>query len=186
VSVPKAISDRRDHDRIHSISLEIVLDGIRYPAIDWSLGGVLVANYYGVRTLGDEIHGSFRICSDMNSHPFKAVVVRYNDGRATSSRVPFSQFQSDNGSGSFHDGPQPRLINPPLAHPARSPDDRRTVLTDAKVSEAVMSGLTRRTARTANTVCVRRSRSAARTSSGKRRMLRLKESAVVRIIEGGI
>jgi hypothetical protein len=78
VSVPKAISDRRDHDRIHSISLEIVLDGIRYPAIDWSLGGVLVANYYGVRTLGDEIHGSFRICSDMNSHPFKAVVVRYN------------------------------------------------------------------------------------------------------------
>jgi hypothetical protein len=67
VSVPKAISDRRDHDRIHSISLEIVLDGIRYPAIDWSLGGVLVANYYGVRTLGDEIHGSFRICSDMNS-----------------------------------------------------------------------------------------------------------------------
>jgi hypothetical protein len=166
VSVPKAISDRRDHDRIHSISLEIVLDGIRYPAIDWSLGGVLVANYYGVRTLGDEIHGSFRICSDMNSHPFKAVVVRYN---STGGQLALEFL-----SLSF------RAIT------VLEADDRRTVLTDAKVSEAVMSGLTRRTARTANTVCVRRSRSAARTSSGKRRMLRLKESAVVRIIEGGI
>ena len=81
MSVLKAYSDRRVHGRLQSISLEIVLDGIRYPAIDWSLGGVLVANYYGARTLGDEVHGSFRICADMNSHPFKAVVVRHNSTR---------------------------------------------------------------------------------------------------------
>lgn len=81
MSAPKALTDRRGSDRLQSISFEIVLDGIRYPAIDWSLGGVLLANYDGARTLGDEVHGSLRICKDLNSHPFKALVVRHNSNR---------------------------------------------------------------------------------------------------------
>lgn len=76
MSFLKAFSNRRVDDRLQSFSLEIVLDGVQYPAIDWSLSGMLVADYYGARISGDEVEGSFRICTAMNSHPFKAVVVR--------------------------------------------------------------------------------------------------------------
>jgi hypothetical protein len=78
VNFPKAFSDRRVDDRLQSFSLEIVLDGVQYPAIDWSLSGFLVTDYYGARTPGEKVEGSFRICTDMKSHPFKAVVVRHN------------------------------------------------------------------------------------------------------------
>lgn len=74
----KAFSDRRVDDRLESFSLEITLDGVRYPAIDWSLSGVSLAEYHGMRAVGDEVEGSFRICAGMNSHSFKAVVVRNN------------------------------------------------------------------------------------------------------------
>ena len=67
---------RRTDDRLQSLALEISLDGGRYRAVDWSLSGVLVADYYGARGPGDEVEGSLQIATDMNSYPFKAVVVR--------------------------------------------------------------------------------------------------------------
>ena len=78
VSLIKAFSDRRVDDRLRAFSLEIMLDGVQYPAVDWSLSGVLVADYYGSLSAGDDVEGSFRICTDMKSHSFKAVVVRHN------------------------------------------------------------------------------------------------------------
>ena len=39
---------------------------------------MVLANYYGARGPGDEVEGSFQICTDMNSCPFKAVVIRRN------------------------------------------------------------------------------------------------------------
>ena len=68
--------DRRTDDRIQSLTFGVSLDGRQYPAIDWSVSGVLVADYDGELGLGDEIEGSFRICKDMKRHAFKAVVVR--------------------------------------------------------------------------------------------------------------
>jgi hypothetical protein len=81
VNILKAFSDRRVDDRLESFSLEIVLDGDRYSAVDWSLSGVLVGDYYCASVAGDEIEGSFRICTDMKDHPFKAVVVRYDPAK---------------------------------------------------------------------------------------------------------
>ena len=72
----KAIRDRRIDDRLQSYTLEVSLDGCQFRAIDWSLSGVLVADYYGTRRPGDEVAGTFQICTDMNSCSFKAVVVR--------------------------------------------------------------------------------------------------------------
>ncbi len=78
MNFPKVFSDRRVDDRLQSFSLEIMLDCVQYPAINWSLSGFLVTDYYAARTPGERVEGSFRICTDMNSHPFKAVVVRHN------------------------------------------------------------------------------------------------------------
>jgi hypothetical protein len=78
VSLLNAFSDRRVDERLESLSLEITLDGVRYPAIDWSLSGILLADHFGERTPGDKVEGSFQICEDMKAHPFKAVVVRHN------------------------------------------------------------------------------------------------------------
>ncbi len=68
--------DRRTDDRPPSLALKISLDGDRYRTVDWSLSGVLVADYYGARAPGDEVEGCLQIVTDMNSYPFKAVVVR--------------------------------------------------------------------------------------------------------------
>ncbi len=68
--------DRRADDRLPSITLKISLDGDQYRTVDWSLNGVLVADYYGARAPGDEVEGSVQIVTDVNSYPFKAVVVR--------------------------------------------------------------------------------------------------------------
>ena len=78
MNILSAFSDRRVDDRLDSYSLEITLDGIPYPAIDWSLSGILLADHFGERTPGDKVEGSFGICADMKAHPFKAVVVRHN------------------------------------------------------------------------------------------------------------
>ena len=68
--------DRRTDDCLPSLALKISLDGDQYRTEDWSLSGVLVADYYGAWAPGDEVEGSLQIVTDMNSHPFKAVVVR--------------------------------------------------------------------------------------------------------------
>ena len=57
-------------------ALELSFDGGNYRTVDWSLGGVLVADYYGPRGLGEEVEGLVQVHSGTDSHPFKAVVVR--------------------------------------------------------------------------------------------------------------
>lgn len=78
MNILRAFSDRRIEDRLESYSLEITLDGALYRAADWSMSGILVADYDGTHGPGDEVEGSFRICSDMKSHAFKASVIRHN------------------------------------------------------------------------------------------------------------
>jgi hypothetical protein len=68
--------DRRIDERVQSTALEISLDGEVYRTVDWSLSGVLLADYYGSRGTGDEVEGSVQITRDMSSFPFKAVVIR--------------------------------------------------------------------------------------------------------------
>ncbi len=73
---PKAFLNRRTNDRLQALALEISFDDGHYRTVDWSLSGVLVTDYYGARAPEDEVEGSFQIVTDMNSYPFKAVVVR--------------------------------------------------------------------------------------------------------------
>lgn len=68
--------DRQIDERVQSSALEISLDGETYLTVDWSLSGVVLADYFGPRGTGDEIEGSVQITKDMTSYPFKAVVVR--------------------------------------------------------------------------------------------------------------
>jgi hypothetical protein len=68
--------DRQIDERVQSSALEISLDGETYQTIEWSLSGVLLADYFGPRGTGDEVEGSVQITRDLTSHPFKAVVVR--------------------------------------------------------------------------------------------------------------
>ena len=68
--------DRRIDQRVQSSVLEVSLDGEKYQTVDWSLSGVLLTDYYGPRGAGDEVEGSVHIVTDLNSYPFKAVVVR--------------------------------------------------------------------------------------------------------------
>ena len=51
-------------------------DGDSHRTADWSLGGVLVAGYFGPLVPGNEVEGTVQVMTDTNSHPFKAVVVR--------------------------------------------------------------------------------------------------------------
>lgn len=66
---------RRDKRQL-SPALEVSLEGGRYRTVDWSLGGVLLSDYFGPLAPGDQVAGSVQVLTDMTSHPFKAVVVR--------------------------------------------------------------------------------------------------------------
>ncbi len=68
--------DRRVDQRVQSTALEITLDGQTYRTVDWSLGGALLADYFGPRGSGEQVEGSLQITRDLTSFPFKAVVVR--------------------------------------------------------------------------------------------------------------
>ena len=72
--------DRRFDQRVQSSALEVSLDGETYRTVDWSLGGVLLADYFGPRGSGEEVEGRVQITRDMSSYPFKAVVVRRDPG----------------------------------------------------------------------------------------------------------
>lgn len=68
--------DRRVDQRVQSTALEVTLDGQTYRTVDWSLGGALLADYFGPRGSGEQVEGSLQITRDLTSFPFKAVVVR--------------------------------------------------------------------------------------------------------------
>ena len=69
-------TERRSDKRLQSPGLEISLDDGSYQTKNWSLGGVLVEDYYGSLAPGDEVDGTVQLLPDTSSHPFKAVVVR--------------------------------------------------------------------------------------------------------------
>ena len=73
-------NERRRDKRKLTPTLSVSLDGGCYPSVDWSLGGVLVSDYYGPAAPGDEVEGRLQILTDATSHAFKAVVVRRNSG----------------------------------------------------------------------------------------------------------
>jgi len=66
---------RRDNYQVPP-ALEVTIDGTPYPTVDWSLGGVVLSNYFGPLAPGDEVTGSLQVLRDLSTHPFKAVVVR--------------------------------------------------------------------------------------------------------------
>lgn len=68
--------DKRRDRRQLSPALEVTLDGSPYRTVDWSLGGVLLSEYFGPLAPGDEVSGSLQVLADLSTHPFKAVVVR--------------------------------------------------------------------------------------------------------------
>ena len=72
--------ERRRDKRQLTPPLGVCLDGDSYPTVDWSLGGVLVSDYYGPAAPGDQVEGRVQILTDTTSHAFKAVVVRRDSG----------------------------------------------------------------------------------------------------------
>ena len=73
-------SKNRRHRRLSWPSLKMSFDGDSHQTTDWSLGGVLVAGYFGSLAPGDEVEGTLQVMTDTNNHPFKAVVVRRDSG----------------------------------------------------------------------------------------------------------
>jgi len=71
-------NERRRDKRKLTPPLSVSLEGGSYASVDWSLGGVLVSDYYGPAAPGDEVEGRVQILTDPASHAFKAVVVRRN------------------------------------------------------------------------------------------------------------
>ena len=69
-------NERRRDKRLSMPPLSVSFDGGSYGTDDWSLGGVLVSDYYGPAAPGDEVEGTVQILADSTSHPFRAVVVR--------------------------------------------------------------------------------------------------------------
>ena len=69
-------NERRRDKRLSMPPLSVSFDGGSYGTVDWSLGGVLVSDYYGPAAPGDEVEGTVQILADATRHPFKAVVVR--------------------------------------------------------------------------------------------------------------
>ena len=73
-------NERRRDKRLMSPPMSVSIDDETYQTVDWSLGGVLIADYYGSAALGDHLAGRIHILTDQRSHPFKAVVVRRDSG----------------------------------------------------------------------------------------------------------
>ena len=73
-------NERRRDKRLMSPPMSVSLDDVAYKAVDWSLGGVLIADYYGSAAPGDHLAGRIQILTDQSDHPFKAVVVRRDSG----------------------------------------------------------------------------------------------------------
>ena len=69
-------TERRRDKRLSMPPLSVSFDGGSYGTVDWSLGGLLVAEYFGPAAPGDEVEGTIQILADATSHPFRAVVVR--------------------------------------------------------------------------------------------------------------
>jgi hypothetical protein len=70
---------RRDKRRLKP-TLVISIDDATYVASDWSLGGMLLSDYHGQRTEGEEIEAELRVATEPDKHAFRATVVRQSMG----------------------------------------------------------------------------------------------------------
>ena len=68
--------ERRRHKRHENPNLIVMIDGHTYQALNWSLGGILLAGYDGEREVGEAIRGELGFAGDSERHPFEALVVR--------------------------------------------------------------------------------------------------------------
>lgn len=66
---------RRDKRRLKP-TLVISIDETTYVTSDWSLGGLLLSDYYGQREQGEEIEAELRVVTEPDKHDFRAKVVR--------------------------------------------------------------------------------------------------------------
>ena len=87
-------NEKRHDRRQPSPTLEVLLEGDRYQTVDWSLGGVLLSNYFGPLGPGDPVSGNLQVFTDPRSHPFKAVVVR-RDSATGQLALNFTEISND-------------------------------------------------------------------------------------------
>ncbi len=66
---------RRDKRRLKP-TLVISIDDATHVTSDWSLGGLLLSDYYGQRAQGEEFEAELRVVTEPDKHGFKAKVVR--------------------------------------------------------------------------------------------------------------
>lgn len=71
-----AYHEQRHDKRCFSPTLLISIDGKTYLTKDWSLGGVLLSQYFGRRVQGQEIEGNVGVVTAPGRYPFKGVTVR--------------------------------------------------------------------------------------------------------------
>jgi len=67
---------RREHARGTAGGVAIILQDVRYPAVDWSCGGFSLDNVAGEYQEGDEIDGILEIDGTRADGPFRAEIVR--------------------------------------------------------------------------------------------------------------
>ncbi len=68
--------ERRRHKRHENPNLLVTIDGHTYQARNWSLGGILLADYNGEKDVGEAIRGEIGFAGESERHPFEALVVR--------------------------------------------------------------------------------------------------------------
>ena len=68
--------ERRRDKRKLKPTLVISIDDATYVTSDWSLGGLLLTDYYGQREQGEEIEAELRVVTEPDKHAFRASVVR--------------------------------------------------------------------------------------------------------------
>jgi hypothetical protein len=74
------LAKRRDK-RLSRGGLHVTVGGAAYPAIDWSLGGVLIDGFAGDLAVGDEVTLMLAREGDSSGQPAPAQVARREDGR---------------------------------------------------------------------------------------------------------
>ena len=60
--------ERRRHKRHENPNLIVMIDGHTYQALNWSLGGILLAGYDGEREVGEAIRGELGFAGDLLDH----------------------------------------------------------------------------------------------------------------------
>ena len=71
--------ERRQYPRTRDPALRLVIEGEKYPTIDWSLGGFLIGGYHRDIALRETITGKIRSRGGVVGGEFTAKVARKTD-----------------------------------------------------------------------------------------------------------